>query len=119
MAAQAGSLTVKEMPAIDGLFHPRDVQRTFAKLAHTGVEQSSLRRLDERTTLQITQGLTDLLLRVHYNGTVPGHRFFDGFAGYQQEANPLWPSLDRDPVTTVENHQRVILRLINGCGFRS
>src|SRR5581483_268270 len=57
--------------------------------------------------------------RVHHNGAIPGDRFFNRFAGYQEEANSFWSGLDRDLVATIKQHQRVILDVVDGRGFRS
>src|SRR5215469_8514771 len=69
---------------------------------------------DESARLQFGHRLTQLLLRVHYDRTVPSHRFLDRLAGYKQEADSLWSSLDCQFVSPVKQYQRVIAGIVPG-----
>src|SRR5438045_8627106 len=44
---------------------------------------------DERPVLELLPGLAELVLRVHHDRPVPGHRLRDRLAGDQQEADAL------------------------------
>ena len=59
---------------------------------------------DELAGLQVGHGLTDLLLRVHHDGSVPRHRLFDRLTRYQQEANPFIASLHANFIAAIEEH---------------
>ena len=52
-------------------------------------------------------------MRVHHDGAVPGHWFFDGLAGDEQEADAFVACLDSDFVAAVEEHQRVIFDVVD------
>jgi hypothetical protein len=41
---------------------------------------------DEAAILQLRHGLAQLLLGIHHDGAVPGHRLLDGLARDEQEA---------------------------------
>src|SRR5579864_6170271 len=69
---------------------------------------------DEGARLQFGHRLTQLLLRVHYDGTVPSHGFLDRLAGYKQETNSLRSSLDCQFVSPVKQYQRVIAGIVPG-----
>src|ERR1700733_8708285 len=61
----------------------------------------------ETSTLQLRHCFTQLILRVHHNWTVPGHRLLDRLAGDQQEPDAFVTRAHRDLVPTVEQHQRM------------
>ena len=51
-----------------------------------------------------------LLLRVHHDGTRPGHRFADGLAGQQQKAHGFTCRGNDDLPAITKEHQFAILR---------
>src|SRR5215472_4096897 len=65
---------------------------------------------DERTGIQIGDGLLQLGLGVHHDRPIPGDWLLDRLARDKQEPNALVTSLDRHFVAAVEQHQRAIAR---------
>src|ERR1700683_1166688 len=76
--------------------------------------RSNSAMFDEPASLQFGHCLAQLLLRVHYDRPVPGHRLFDRLPRHQQKTNPLVAGLNHDLVTAVEQHQRVIADIVTG-----
>ena len=68
---------------------------------------------DERAGVQVCHRLADLLLRVHHDRAVPGHRLFDGLARDQQESNSFLSGLNADFIATIEEHERMIVDVVN------
>src|SRR5689334_1257282 len=64
--------------------------------------------LDERATLQFCHGLSQLLLDVHDDRTVPRHRLLNGLARYQQKTDAFFAGLNSNLIATIEEHERVI-----------
>ncbi len=65
--------------------------------------------IQERPALQIFVRLAKLLSGVHYDRPLPGNRFSEGLPRYEQKPNPFFARLDRDVITAVEEHQRIVL----------
>ena len=70
--------------------------------------------LDEAPVLQLLERLAELLLGVHHDGAVPGHRFLDGTAGHEEEADPRVARAHRHVVAGAEEHQRAVPGLLAG-----
>jgi hypothetical protein len=64
--------------------------------------QRSSAVFDEGAGLQFRQRLAQLLLRVHDDGTIPRHRFFDRLTRDQQKADALITGLNDDLISAVE-----------------
>jgi hypothetical protein len=76
---------------------------TAEDLAFYEVEfQRSSAVFDEVAGLQFRQRLAQLLLRVHDDGTIPRHRFFDRLTRDQQKADALITGLNDDLISAVE-----------------
>src|ERR1051325_3452530 len=67
---------------------------------------------NERALTQVAQRLSQLLLSVHHDRTIPGPRFFDRFSRHEQEADPLVASLHDHFVSTIEEDQRPVFALV-------
>src|SRR5437763_657058 len=63
---------------------------------------------DEGAALKVRNGLTDLILRVHHDRTVPGNRLLEWLPGHQQEADAFVAGLHRHLVAVVEQHERTV-----------
>ena len=74
--------------------------------------------LQEGTPVQFLEGLFELFLGVHHDGAVPGDRFLQRLAGYQQKADAILAGLDFDFVAAVEEDQRAIVGLRGRCGVQ-
>ena len=72
----------------------------------------------ERPFPQFAESLSQLLLRVHHDGPVPGHRLLKRLAGNQQEANTFLAGLNGDFVAAVKKDQRSIVCLGWRIGFK-
>src|ERR1700728_3832474 len=68
---------------------------------------------DERAIVQLGHRLAQLFLRVHDDGSVPSDRLFERLARNEQEANPLGTGLDDDLLATVEEDERMALRVVD------
>src|SRR5580693_6364857 len=75
---------------------------------------SALLVLDELAGLQLAHCLLQLRLRVHDDGPVPRHRFLERLTGNKQEADAFRAGLDHDLVAAVEEHQRMVFRIVGG-----
>lgn len=60
--------------------------------------------LNEGSVLQFRHRFTQLLLSIHYDRPIPGHRLLDWLTGDQQESNSFGPRLHRQFVSAVEQH---------------
>src|SRR5580700_7268059 len=67
----------------------------------------------ERSAIELFDGLPNLLLRVHHDRTVPRDGFLERLTGNQQETNPLGAGLHGNLVAAVKQNQRAVL-----CFFR-
>src|SRR6185312_4892828 len=63
---------------------------------------------NKSAVLQFGNGLAQLGLRVHDDRAVPGDRFLDRLARYQQEADAFFAGLHRDLVAGIEQHERAV-----------
>ena len=63
----------------------------------------------KRALIQFVEGLLELLLRVHHDGAVPGHRLFQRLAGDQQEADAVFAGLHGDFIAAIEEDQRAVV----------
>src|SRR5262245_47084631 len=70
--------------------------------------------LQKCSALEVLECLSELLLRVHYDRAVPGHRLLDRLSRNQEEPDPLVPGVDRDLVAAVEEHERAVVGLPRG-----
>lgn len=61
--------------------------------------------LDERAALQLCHSLSQFLLSVHDDRTVPRHRLLNGLARYQQKTDAFFASLYRNLVAAIEEHE--------------
>jgi hypothetical protein len=59
--------------------------------------------LDERAALQFCHGLSQLLLGVHDNRTVPRHRLLNRLARYQKKTDAFLAGLNSNLVTATES----------------
>lgn len=64
-----------------------------------------LLRFQEGTFFEVTEGIAELFLRVHYNRAVPRDGFFEGLAGNQQEADAIVARLDHHFIASIENDE--------------
>src|SRR5262249_1055927 len=71
-------------------------------------------RFEERPSLEFIESLTELLLRVHHNGTIPGHRFLQRLARDQKKADALVTCLHGELVTSIKQNKRAIVSLRRG-----
>ena len=60
---------------------------------------------NERAGVQFRNCLAELLLRIHDDRTVPGHRFFDRLTGDQQESNAVRTGLHADLVSAIKEDE--------------
>ncbi len=89
----------------------KDMQTiTFCKRG-SPVPHASVFVVQERPAFQLFEGLTQLLLRVHDDGAVPGHGLLERLARDQQEADAVFAGLDRDFVAAIEEDQRAVIGL--------
>src|SRR5262252_5781615 len=68
--------------------------------------------LDERSLSNLPEGRPQLFLRIHHDRSMPGNRFLERLAGYQQESNARLAGLHRHFVSSVENDEGAILRIL-------
>src|SRR5882762_11538628 len=61
--------------------------------------------LDKRAVVQLVNRLAQLLLSVHHNWAVPGHRLLDWLSRHKQEPNTLRSGLYGQFVPAIEQHQ--------------
>ena len=52
-------------------------------------------------------------LGVHHDGAIPRDRLLERLAGDQQEANAFGAGLDYDLVAAVEEHERMVFRVVD------
>src|SRR5207253_9433579 len=69
--------------------------------------------LNESVILKFGNRLPELFLRVHHDRAVPSDGLLDRPARHQQESNPLVPFLHHDPVSAVEEYQRMIADVVH------
>src|SRR5262245_55730593 len=69
--------------------------------------------LDERARAQFGERALQFLLRVHHDRSVPGDWLFERATGEKQEPDALITRLHDDLVSTVEQHERVIRRVVD------
>src|SRR5260370_5379811 len=77
-----------------------------------GSAMSLSSRLQERPLLELLERLPELLLGVHDDGAVPCHGLLERLPRNQEEPDPVIPSLHRDLVALVEEHERAVVRLL-------
>ena len=73
---------------------------------------------NERTIVEFGHCLAQLFLRVHDDGPVPHDRLLERFARDEQKADAFRASLDDDLIATVEEDERMVLRVVNGLSIR-
>ncbi len=71
---------------------------------------------NEAASVELGEGLANLLLRVHDDGAVPGYGLFNRLAGDEQEADAFGAGLDGDLVAAIEEDERVVGRVVYGRG---
>src|SRR5215467_873845 len=63
------------------------------------------------SALEVLESLPELLLRVHYDRAVPGHRLFERLSRNEEEPDSLVSGVDRDLVAAVEERERAVVGL--------
>ena len=74
--------------------------------------------LDELAGLQFVHSLVELGLGVHHDGAVPCDRLFERLAGDEQEADAFGAGLDDNFISTIEQNERVVFRVVLRGGVR-
>ena len=75
--------------------------------------------LDEGPISKLANGLLQLGLRVHHDGSIPGDGLPKRFPRDEQKPDSLFASLNRDLIATVEENERAIAGGARGSGLRS
>src|SRR5712692_9223360 len=65
--------------------------------------------LEERAFLEFSECLSQLLLRIHHDGTVPRDGLFERLSRDQKESDSIVPGLYGDFVATVKKYERSII----------
>lgn len=61
--------------------------------------------LQEFSLLKLLECLPQLLLCVHHDWPIPGHRFLERLSRNQKKADSVIACLDRDFVAAIEEHE--------------
>src|SRR5215471_10104841 len=88
---------------------------TFTSLAGG---ENALPMLNELAALQFCQSLSQFLLGVHDDRTVPGNRLLNRLARYQEKTDAFVAGLNDNLIAAIEEHERVIAGLVLRVGFR-
>jgi hypothetical protein len=76
--------------------------------------RGSLLMFDKFAGLEFAHGGLQFGLGVHYDRAIPGDRLFKRLARDEQETDSFWSGLHCDFVATVEEDERVVLRVVLG-----
>ena len=60
---------------------------------------------DKRSLIQFFERLSQLVVRVHYDGPAPSNGFLDGFTGNQQKPAALFAGFDPNGIALVKKHE--------------
>src|ERR1022692_2997082 len=74
--------------------------------------------LQKRSLLQFRECPLQLLLSVHHDRSVPGHRLLERLSGDQKKSDPIIPSLYRHLVAAIEKNERAVIRFHRWRGVR-
>ncbi len=66
--------------------------------------------LEERAFLKFGECLSQLLLRIHHDGTVPRDGLFERLSRDQKKSDSIVPGLYGDFVATIKKYERSIIR---------
>ena len=99
----------RRLEIVEGLVEIRrhvDEMVEFAVHARKyGVDMSLLAVAEESASVEFGQGLSQLRLRVHDDGSPPCNRFTEGLPGNEEEADTFRAGMHGNVVSTVENDQ--------------
>src|SRR5438309_1696568 len=77
----------------------------------TGANELCRLPLEKGPFLELLERLPELLLGIHHDRSIPGHRLLERLAGHQKEAYPFVTRLHADLIAAVEEDKRAVVCL--------